>query len=141
MVGGAMIRRGISKVPSLDLHGEKAMPPALSRTSLFLDRAFHRGHLPKFEPLLWPGQPLWLSQVAVIHIVSVDVVSRNRIRRVIWPNECALAGCCARARSVEPDDAVRVGKETVIHAVRIDVISVNPLHIDVLCLGALAGTS
>jgi hypothetical protein len=62
----------------------------------------------------------------VIHVVIVDGVSRDRPLRVDCPYEGALAGACARARSVERGDgAVAIAHEAVSHTARVNVISVN----------------
>ena len=91
------------------------------------------------------GYPLWASlrapQEAVIHVVIVDGVSRDRPLRVDIPYEGALAGACARARSVERGDlAVVIAHEAVSHTVRVNVVSVNHSRVvDIPPDGALEG--
>src|SRR5438128_11200723 len=62
-------------------------------------------------------------QKAVIHIVRVDVGSRDRPCRVVGGGECALAGACARAWGVKRgDSAVRSTQGAVMYVVGGDKI-------------------
>ena len=83
------------------------------------------------------------AQEAVIHVVRVKVVSRNRPDRLLLGGESALAGTGARLRSVERrDGAVLRAQEAMAHTVRVDDISVNrPGCVYILRLCALAGAS
>ncbi len=74
-----------------------------------------------------------------MYIASVEVVSRNRPRRIVWAYEGALAGRCARAGSAERGDgAVASTQEAVSHVARVNVVSVNhSRHVDVPREGSL----
>src|SRR5580658_6286225 len=79
-------------------------------------------------------------QVAVIHVASVNVISRNRPRRIDWPYERSLPVRGARAGSVDSDDTTSIASETVSHAARVNVVSVDhSVDVDVSSDRALGG--
>ena len=93
--------------------------------------------------LLSRGTPaLRVSQEPVQRTASVNLPSGDRSRWVIAKRISALAGACARARSVEAGDrAMRGAQEAVIHTARIHVISDDLSRgVDALGQGALDET-
>src|SRR5437588_70241 len=63
-------------------------------------------------------------QEAVIHTTRVSVVSRTPRRWVVAKGERALAGACARARSIERRDGAVGGVHVPVgHIARVTVIS------------------
>src|SRR5206468_12832861 len=64
------------------------------------------------------------AQEAVSHTASVNVASRDRLRRVDVAGKGTLAGTCARARDVEGSDGtVRSAQKTVKHTARVVVVA------------------
>src|SRR5208337_4785175 len=60
------------------------------------------------------------AEEAVVHIVRVNGVARNGVRRVKAVDSGALVGTCAHARSIEGGDtAIWSSKEAVVHIARI----------------------
>ena len=89
-----------------------------------------KGMVPWPAPVPVPGTsntlklPCLIEQEAVIHAVSVDVISRDRPRGVVAFREGALACPCARARNIERAEGALVRPhEAVKHTVCVDVDS------------------
>jgi len=60
----------------------------------------------------------------VIHVVRVNVESRDRTLPVVGHGLCALVGACARARSVKRGEvAVGIEQEAVRHVACVNVVS------------------
>ena len=80
-------------------------------------------------------------QEAVKHIVRINVVSRDSVRRVVGDGDGALARACARTRSMERrDSAFRSPHVTVIHVFFPNVVSNNcAAWLDAVIHGALTG--
>ncbi len=81
------------------------------------------------------------AQEAVSHIASVNVASRDRLRRVDVAGEGTLARTCARTRDVEGSDGtVRSAQEAVKHTARVVVVSrARACRVDAERPRALAG--
>src|SRR6266536_1932396 len=81
------------------------------------------------------------AQEAVSHIASVNVASRDRLRRVDVAGKGTLAGTCARARDVEGSDGtVRSAQEAVKHTARVVVVArARACRVDTEGPSALAG--
>ena len=73
-------------------------------------------------------------QKTVSHIARVNIVSGDRIDRIVGKRDGALEGTCARARNGERGDgAVRCAHEAVIDVARVHVLSRDrPWRVDAL---------
>src|SRR5436190_1929429 len=61
------------------------------------------------------------SQETVRYVACINVVSGDRIGRIVGKRDGALEGTCPSARNVERGDrAIRSAQETVIHIARVD---------------------
>src|SRR6266542_2890730 len=85
------------------------------------------------------------AQDAVIDIARVKGICRDRscgVEAIAGKNKGALAGACARVRSIERSDgAVRIAQETVSHTASVNVASRDLLRrVDVTGEGTLART-
>src|SRR4029077_16170330 len=85
------------------------------------------------------------AQDAVIHIASVKGSCCDRpgsVEKIAGKNKGALAGACARVRSIKcSDGAAPSAQETVSHIARVDIASRDRLlRVDVAGEGTLAGT-